>query len=298
MFFQTLHPMAAMAYGFVLAAAAVILGNPVQLTVLFLLVCLALLTSRLFTSWLKTVKYLVGLVCIFFILNVLVNGSGLTVLASWPHVPLVGRIRITLEAVVFGLTSGLRLILIYGVFYLVGSIVSSDEVLAAASRWMPKSALLLAMTTKTIPSLVRRVSSVTDACRIRGAPLGKGTYLTRVRGFAPVLRNVLVLSLEDSFTIGEAISCRGYTAGPRTRLKEPDMRRRDAAVLVSVFGSAVCLAVGVWHGAFSYRYFPRLTGAAGLGGHDYAYWGLTLFLFVPVFLSWGWEIWCCMNWKA
>src|SRR5439155_651924 len=94
-----------------------------------------------------------------------VSQQGLTVLVFGPSVPVLGRLDVTLEALVYGAVAGARVMVLVLAFGLYSAVVDPDEVLHLFRRISLRSALTASLATRLVPLLAG------DAERL-GAALG------------------------------------------------------------------------------------------------------------------------------
>ena len=81
------------------------------------------------------------------LVNVLVSRGGMTVFARLGDWGVLGQVNLTLEAVIYGLVLGLRLLVVTLACLLVVCTANPDELLFSLRRISPRSALTAALTT-------------------------------------------------------------------------------------------------------------------------------------------------------
>ena len=184
------------------------------------------------------------------LLNPFLSVQGLTPLLVIGDPPLLDG-EITEEELMFGLAAGLRIIgsaLAIAVFV---RISDGDLLLRGISRVAPRSATIVALGARLLPTLERDASGFVVAARARGLhPSGR-------RAAADLVAPLVSLSLERSLTLAEAMEARGYGAGNRTRaeLDRPDARDRSLTLLGAAAGVVVTLVLVVGDG---YSYYDLL----------------------------------------
>ena len=181
-------------------------------------------------------KFALWVVLLVLAINPLVNQSGNTVLWQSPHLPLAGRLSVTLEAVLYGAAMGLRLLNIVVIFCLYNLIVHPDRILNMISRFAHKPALVISLSTRLLPVLAASLNNIREAQQLRGVDFSDGSLKKRVGRYTAMLNVLMISSLEDSLQIAEAMQARAFGSGPRS------IYRRDLFRPRTVFA---------WPGAFS-----------------------------------------------
>jgi energy-coupling factor transport system permease protein len=251
-----LHPLAALIAFASMAAAALVLENPLCTAIIGAGV-LALIAQA--DSWgecriLLRAAVLVALMVVA--INPLVNGQGEHILVYGPHLPVWGDLNITLEALLYGLAAGARLFTVIAVFGLMAVVVSPDDLLDMLSRLSLRSSLSAALAVRLYPSMVVEAKEMRDVQLARGEPLKGGGRWSRIKAHMPLWFSLFQGSLDRAASIAESMSARGFGAGRRTRLSRRHVRPRDfAAVLVSLTLASALFAAAL-RGKAGYSFFP------------------------------------------
>lgn len=254
---RRLRPGVAFAFTLTLAGAALIVTNPLQSAVLLVLIVAALATSRLLRASWPYVRISLYIAAVVLVVNPLFGAGGLDVLWSWD----LGlfEISITIQGIVFGISSALRLAGVILAFSLLNLAVDPDDQLALMSRLSFRSGLVLSLASRLLPVFSRDATRITDAQRARGVPLDQGRRRDRAAARLPLLACMLTQSLERTVDVAASMESRGYGAGRRTLWVR---RRRWAAadvIALAATGAVVAaLVAGVVAGAWSYTFFPLL----------------------------------------
>ncbi|HTI34126.1 MAG TPA: energy-coupling factor transporter transmembrane component T [Miltoncostaea sp.] len=198
------------------------------------------------------------------VMNPFVSAEGDLIIWRGPELALIDT-EVTVEEVLAGLSAGVRL---FAVAALVGALLAhmdADRLQAQVARIAPRSALTCALAARLLPTLERDARAISEAARLRGASLSDGRWGARVRSAAPLAIPLLGSSLERGLDVAEAMTARGYGAGPRTRVAEPPYRPREVVVLL--IGAAMCAlaAATVALGLADYAFYPTPDPLAGPG---------------------------------
>ncbi len=160
--------------------------------------------------------------------------------------PVVGGV-ITLEAVLYGLSTGLALLALFQAFAVFNVRVTTSAMLRLVPPFLFEAGLVAAIGVSFLPQLLRSVSQVRESQRLRGH---------RFRGigdFLPLVMPVLAIGMERSLELSESLAARGF-GGHR---KTPDALSRAVVSLLTAVG-LLGLTAAVAMGA----YYPERKAAA------------------------------------
>src|SRR5439155_13674554 len=105
------------------------------------------------------------------------------------------RFDVTLEATLFGLVAGLRVLVLIAAFGLFNAVVDPDELLRAVRRVSYRSALTASLATRLVPVLARDAARMGDAARCRARPAPR----------TMVARAALAAALDRAGDVGAAL---------------------------------------------------------------------------------------------
>ncbi|PKM78050.1 MAG: energy-coupling factor transporter transmembrane protein EcfT [Firmicutes bacterium HGW-Firmicutes-15] len=284
-----LHPFTILAFIGVVLMLTLVLSHPVYLLGLFVAVGIVIIAADNYKEWKVYLKYCSALIVLIIIFNAIFSRVGETVLYKSPRLPLLGEIRITLEALAFGAGMGVRLLIIISVFCLYTYAIHPDKVLKLFNKGGSRSVLIIILATRLFPLLMKDFYRITEVQRCRGVKLDTGTRWKRIRNLLPVISVLLQSCLERSLQLAESMYARGYGSGDRSYYNRELWRPRDYLILV---GMSMCLVIGVFStliGWSNYNYYPRLSG---ITGREIVITSImTLTLMIPAILNWGWNKW-------
>ncbi|AOY77661.1 energy-coupling factor transporter transmembrane component T family protein [Clostridium formicaceticum] len=290
-FFQRLHPMTLLFYIMMIVIGAIMTTHPILLIFFMIGVIFILIASKNFETWLKSLRVYAYMVIMLMIVHLFISNMGATVLWRGPIVPVLGRIIISLETLMFGLVMGLRLFIIFSTFIFYNRVVDPDKALSLFSKVFPKSALLVALTTKTIPYMSQQLQGAAEIQQCRGVQYYTGSRINRIKNRLPLVKVLLLSSLEDSFNLGESMQARAYGCGPRSCYYALAFGTRDLLVF---FSSMMILLGLVWSKMYGYTeivFYPKIGMLLVSREHMYMMFVIGFFLIFPAILAWGWEKW-------
>jgi energy-coupling factor transport system permease protein len=259
-------PVAA-AYGLALAAAALTVGSPILLGALLLATLGAATGAGVARELLATARAsALPIVLLTVVVNALVSRGGLTVFARLGDWGPLGQVNLTVEAVVYGAVSGLRLLVVLLACTLVMCVADPDELLRACRRVLPRSALAAVLSTRMIGVLGADASRLAEAQRCRpdggaGGALGK----------LAILRATVGGALDRSLDVAAVLEMRGYGGSARPARARRAWSRHDLAFAAAAAGLVLVAALDALSGAARFQAYPLLgmsstPAALGLAG--------------------------------
>lgn len=182
--------------------------------------------------------------------NALLVHAGETVLARLPTSwPLIGGI-VTVEALVYGLTTGLVLLALLAIFVAFNHIVPVSDLVRLAPRAFHDLGVVMLVAVTYVPETARHLAQVREAQAIRGH------QIRGLRDWRPLLVPLLVGGMERAMGLAEAMVARGYGA--------TSGRRQQPAMLAGLAAGLLLLLTGwllaLWQGSAGWLLF--VAGAA------------------------------------
>jgi energy-coupling factor transport system permease protein len=239
----------------VLAAGEMTSDSPLLLATLGLTVLGAARLAGAGRLVVRAMLWALPLALLFALINPFVSRNGLTVLARLGELPPFGQIDLTLEALVYGLVFGLRVVVLLATFALFTAVIDPDELLRMFRRISPRSALTAVLATRMMPVLARDAQRLDDARRCRsdgGEKSGTGRLA--------VLRAVAGSSLERSLDAAATLDVRGYGVGiRRTGRHGQPWSRHDLGFAASAATLAGLLIVMKVAGLAGFSPYPTIS---------------------------------------
>jgi energy-coupling factor transport system permease protein len=249
------------AYGIALATAALIVQHPVVLAGLLAGVLAAGSSCGALHEMGRTLRVVALPILILTVLvNVLISRGGLTVFARLGYFGPLGQMNLTLEAALYGLLVGVRLLIVMLAAVLVSSAVDPDELLRSLRRVFPSSALAATVATRLIPVLARDSERLAEAqrCRPDGGPGG-------ARARLGILRAVVAGSLDRSLDVAATLEVRGYgSGGPPARLHRV-LSRHDLHFALAALATIAAAVATRASGLAGFNVYPLLHLSVGAG---------------------------------
>jgi energy-coupling factor transport system permease protein len=254
---QLASPGASIAYLGAIVVVAFLYSNPLVLVAAGVAATSAGLLAGARRAVRIALKMGVALGLLIVVVNAVVVNRGETVLARLGEWPLFGRVDVTLEAIVAGLSGGLRAAVTIVAAAVYSACVDPDRVLRALRPLAGRSALTATLVSRLVPV------AAADAARLRDAASLRGPGAAEV-GKAPLARRLLAGSLDRAVDVAATLELRGYSLDaprPRNRRARSRYDRRFYAVAVLLFVAAIA---GKALGADDFQTYPSVE--IGLGG--------------------------------
>ncbi len=218
------------------------------------------------------------------ILNPLLNQRGNVVLVTW-----LNRV-ITLEAVLYGLVSGLMLLCVMLWFSVFTSLLPGEKLRTLLGGGLSMTALVLTMTLRLVPMLIRRQQEISETLSLLTPPITKPQGIAaRAKRFAHTITVLIASSLEESLDTARSMQARGYGVARRTQYRNERFTLRDT-VVSSVAGILLAVSIAIYIKAgLSFSFFPVMSTVTVAGWQGVYYILLLLLSALPLICD-GWEV--------
>lgn len=296
-FFQKIHPVALTFYIFALFLIFIISNHPILLSFTVFITLLSAISVGGSEDVKNGMGFILRMTLFFMLINCLTNKSGRTVIWRGPTIPIFGRLQISFETLIYALVMGIRLSGVYILFIFYNKAMSPDAALSYVALLFPKSALLVSMTTKTIPYLAQLSERVGQVMYVMGLDIKDGSYKDRVKERMPILKVLFMSSIEDSFSIAESIQARGYGSEKRSHYFIHRWNIRDLIVMFSSIAGILGFIVLCKAGGVFYIFYPRLDGLTESIENMEIFIGVMVLLSIPALMGWGWRHWRYLKYK-
>ncbi|SHH11836.1 energy-coupling factor transport system permease protein [Thermosyntropha lipolytica DSM 11003] len=282
-----LHPLVLCFFSLSIVLLALVFSHPLYLLSLFgasLLVIMASGNGEVGKSYLF---YSLFLFLLIVLINLFFSPGGSTVLVSWER---GGEIRfLTLEAMVYGFTMGVRLLTVMAGFVLFSCLVDPDWLFDFLGFWGDKISLLFNLTLRLFPLVVDDYRRISEVQALRGLDYAGEKWPGRIKGKGLLLEALLLSNLERAREMAKVLSLKGYGTGPRSHYYHYLWRKEDYMILLTTFLGLILSILAFIYGWGRYTFYPELTG---FKRGDYVLAGFIFLLFsLPALGKWSDEVW-------
>ena len=264
-----LHPANAMVLLIVLISATLLVSHPLHAALLVLVFSFSVAAFGGAVELKGLIRFWIATGIMIIVINPLVSTQGDTVLYR-TVLPIVGRIRITVESLAFAGLMVLRLFSMVLVIKLFGLSIDRDDFFGYLSRYMNKLVLTMSMTVNMIHRLRVEIKRVSEVMTTRGVDLKSGGLARRTKAYYPMIKVVLISSLEGSVNRAEALYSRGYGNGKRSFYREIRMTGQDCIHMFVLFIYTCVLVLGISKGWLGFDFFPSISPKSGFSAAYFA----------------------------
>lgn len=232
-----------------LGSIPLVCEHPAVLVAVLAVEALAALAAGLGPELRRTIKWGVPFALWVVLINALVTRDGATVFFRGPHLPWAGQVDITVEAIVYGVVLGLRILAIFGTAIFLIAAVDSDELLRGLRRVSLRSGVTAALAMRLFGVLRRDAERLADAQRC--LPGGGASRIA-------VLHAVTTGALDRATDVAATLEVRGFGSGRRPPRMPRPWSRHDlafAASALALFALALGVPLGLWA---EFDPYPRL----------------------------------------
>jgi energy-coupling factor transport system permease protein len=152
-----------------------------------------------------------------------------------PNIPVIGGAW-TWEAVVYGASTGVALLLTVAVFGVLRSTVRSADLLSLLPQSLYRAGTAVALALAFAPKTAASFVAIREARRLRG-------YRAGWRSAPGMLVPLLLTTLEQALQYGESLDARGYGSGHRSRYRPLPWSGLDGASVAASI-AALMLTLG------------------------------------------------------
>jgi len=204
------HPLAWCVWAIAGLSAAFIDRNPALQGLLLLVVIntwLAHRRGRTVPYW----KFGLALAVVPILFSAALSRFGHHVIFTLPGIPVIGGAW-SWEAVVYGASTGVALLLTVAVFAVLQSVVRSADLMALLPRPLYRAGTAFALSLAFAPKTIASFEALREARRLRGQRTGW-------RSAPGLLVPLLLTMLEQAVQYGESLDARGYGSRRRSRYR-------------------------------------------------------------------------------
>jgi energy-coupling factor transport system permease protein len=228
------HPLAWCAWATAALAAAFIDRNPLLQALLLLIVINVFIPyrgRRRIRNW----KIGLALAVVPIVFSVALSRFGTHVLFTLPAIPIIGGVW-TLDATLFGASTGAALLLTVAIFAVLQATVRSADLVAILPRPFYRAGTTVALALAFAPKTVASLQSIREARQLRGQRAGW-------RSAPQLLMPLLLTTLERALQYGESLDARGFGSRRRSRYRPVPWTLPDVLVVAGSLGAVAAIVL-------------------------------------------------------
>lgn len=289
-FFQRLHPLSALSIFLIYVIAFITINNPIYVLLILISLIILSLADGCLVELLNYGRLMLPFALLIMILNPLIVKNGDTVLLQGSFdFPVVGPMRITYEAVAYGLFSGLRVICITLIFGFGNMTIHPDRAFGYFSKYLKKSALLMSMTIRLFPNIMKSYTNIIDVERLReNNVFNKNAGLKkRIKGYTNIVNILFLSSLEDSGDMAESMYSRGYGIGKRSTYFRENLIKIDIMMIMQSIIIFLYIRYFKYVGLNSMKFYNKVDNPFKLLSIHGTI--ICFMFFIPAVTNWWWK---------
>ena len=265
-----------------------VFSHPFYLISLLMANSMLLISAAHVKTWYLYLKFSLFMSAVIIVINLLFSSAGTTTLLE---MTLLGgyTLKVSWEALMYGLGMSLRLMAAISSFALFTLAVDPDQMLAWVGRFGTRTALVAISSLRIIPMMIEDYQRITEAQKCRGVRFNHRSIRQRIKSYWPVMGSMLLSSLDRSMTMAESLYNRGYGLKPRTYVQLRRWQSGDYLVLFSTLTGVIVASLAQWQQWSSYSYYPVLDRVDSVEILPALI--LLLLLALPAIINWGWKKW-------
>lgn len=276
--FNEYHPITIMFYFISVIIVTMITMNPTILICSFLG---AMFMNILCENVKKTIKKAIyGMLVVLFVglINPVFVHEGKTVLIY------VNDKAITFEAIIYGFVSGLMLVTVFIWSSSINKVMSTDKYIYLTSHFFVNIGLVLSMTFRMIPLLLRQYQKIDEAQRVVGLYAGR-KKMDLIREKINVFSITISWALENAMITSDSMKARGYGKSKRTHFHLYKIKQKDI-VVISIIFIYILLLVGIWRKEIlNFYFYPVISTVVTTCNDILVIITTLLFMLIPTFIE-------------
>lgn len=196
--------------------------------------------------------FVLPMILLFAVINPIANPQGATVLFDLP------RGHVTLEAVLYGVLSGLMLGEVLLWFSCYNKIMTSDKFIYLFGKVIPSLSLIFSMVMRFVPNFKARIRKISDSQKCIGRDVTDGNVKDKIGHGMKIMSIMMSWSLESAIDTADSMKSRGYGLMGRTAFSLYRFDGRDMAAAAFLIIMTVIVLAGLLMGCGRTDFFPEI----------------------------------------
>lgn len=255
--FSCFHPVVNFIYFALVLFFSMTITHPVFQIISLVCSVICAISFNGLKGFLFFMKYSLPVVIITAVINPAFNHAGCTILNYLPS----GN-PLTLESILYGLSSGCILGTVLIWFYCFNLVFTSDKFIYLFGKIIPSLSLLLSMILRFIPKFKSQLKKTSNAQLSISKTTDDQGILKKLKYAVKVFSITVTWSLENAVDTADSMKARGYGLKGRTSFSIYKWEERDKSTLIWLIFCCFSVVSGLFSGLFFWRYLPVVTGAS------------------------------------
>jgi len=168
---------------------------------------------------------------------------------------------VTLEAALYGLSSGIMISATLIWFSCFTKMMTSDKLLYIFGSISPKLALILSMTLRYIPLYKKQITKTNNAQKAMGL-YKEENAIDKLKGGMRVFSVMVTWALENGVITADSMTARGYGVGKRSHFAIFSWTKADYILLASELSLFAISLITLFSDTFNFEYYPYINTPA------------------------------------
>lgn len=247
--FSNSHPVVLLLYYVTVMLVTIFFIHPIVLMVSFIGSFSLLLLVKKGKQLYREFKIYLILFILIVLTNPLFVHEGETILVFIKNVP------ITLEAILYGVFIGIMLLAIINWSRLFSEMMSSEKIVYIFGTSFPKMSLILTMSLRFIPLLIKRIKKISMVQRSFNV-YGDNSIKQRIYHGIQTFHIIITWSLENSVVQADAMKSKGYGLSDRSNFSIFTWSFVDTIMSLLIMGLLSIIFYFNYQGVLSFEYYP------------------------------------------
>ena len=228
----------------------------------------------------KYIMYFLFILLFSPIFNAIFNNQGVTMLFYlWNGNP------VTLESILYGLSSGLMFLNMIVWFSCYNEVMTSDKFMHLFSNIAPSLSLIISMILRFVPRYLERVKIIYNSQKAIGEDFEDENIIKKGKSGLKILSILTTWALENSIDTSDSMTARGYGIGKRTSFTNYVFTKRDKIILLIMIILLTIILFGIFKGELEMVFFPFIIFNKVSVNNIYIYISFILLTSTPIILS-------------
>lgn len=228
----------------------------------------------------KYIGYFLFILLFSPVFNALFNNQGATMLFY-----LRNGNPVTLESIVYGLSSGLMFVNMLIWFSCYNQVMTSDKFMHLFSNIAPSLSLTISMILRFVPRYIERAKIIYNSQKAMGEDFEGKNIFEKGKDAMRILSILTTWALENSIDTSDSMTARGYGMGQRTSFSNFLITKRDRIVLFIILILLSTVLWGTFKGELETVFFPTIIFKSINLKNIYIYIGFSILTALPIILS-------------
>lgn len=278
---RAIHPFVVVTFLLFSFILAFMWENPLFLTVQLLALLIWLGAERKLAKAGFAFRFGLAMMLLFMLINPLFQSNGTHLLWRGPIIPVIGRLDVSVEELMYSFMGVLRLSIILLLSCAYQWFVDHDRFLFFFARVTPRFVMTSVMAIRLFPFMQQEFKRIQEVMVCRGIrPKGRGIK-EKINYLMLILKPLVYSGMEGSWITAETLYARGFGSGKRSFFRQQAMNQRERIALFLMLAMLLFGMFGKLLSFGSVQFYPAFVWADPTGDALFvmglkSIWALTL----------------------